>query len=348
MTLSELSYYIRRYLPFVFLFFIFLMIVFYIFKLIFILIDSNSQKTIFHQPIFGKIKKPYIKEASSSANFNFILDTIEGVPITATLSAKVYFLPPSLARLGYREKIFLMAKSFGFDIANTQYKLIEKEAEFSNEKQKLLIDITNFNFRYDYNFEKDSSLFENVFIPSQKEIENEAIDFLKRINRYPNELSQGKLAVNFLKYYPEEKIFSAVKDNNEANVVEVNFYRPDIEGVPVVTANFPSSQNFIIFIFYENGYKILRAQIKFFEKSPEQYGVYLLKKGDEAWQELKNGRGLIISSTENQKNVVIKNMFLAYYDPDIYQEYLQPVYVFIGEPNFIAYVPAVSNEYLTE
>jgi hypothetical protein len=41
-------------------------------------------------------------------------------------------------------------------------------------------------------------------------------------------------------------------------------------------------------------------------------------------------------------------MFLAYYDPDIYQEYLQPVYVFVGEPNFIAYVPAISNEYLAE
>jgi hypothetical protein len=347
MTLSEFSYYFRRYLPWALLFFILLMIIFYSFRLIFILLE-HKPTTIYQNPIFGKIKKPYIKEASTSADFNFILDTIEGVPITATSTAKVYFIPPTIARLGYREKIFLMAKNFGFDTTSAQYKLNEIEAEFTDEKQKLAVNITNFNFRYDYNFENEPSLFEEIIIPSQNTIENTAINFLKKINRYPDELSQGKLTVNFLKYYPEEKIFSTVKENSEANVVEVNFYRPDIDGLPVVTANFPSSQNFIIFIFHQTGYKILRAQIKFFEKSPEQYGIYLLKKGDQAWQELKSGKGFIISSAGKEKNVVIKNMFLAYYDPDIYQEYLQPVYVFVGEPNFIAYVPAISNEYLAE
>lgn len=41
-------------------------------------------------------------------------------------------------------------------------------------------------------------------------------------------------------------------------------------------------------------------------------------------------------------------MFLGYFDPDVYQEYLQPVYVFIGDDDFVSYVPAVSGEYLVE
>jgi len=346
MTLSEFSYYFRRYLPWGLLFFIFLMIIFYSFRLIFLLFEPKSN-AIYQNPIFGKIKKPYIKEASTSAGFNFVLDTIEGVPITATSTAKVYFIPPTVARLGYREKIFLMAKNFGFDTSSAQYKLNEVEAEFSDEKQKLTVDITNFNFRYDYNFADDSSLFEEMNIPSQNMIENTAINFLKTINRYPNELSKGKLTVNFLKYYPTEKIFSSVKNNEEANVVEVNFYRPDLEQIVVVAPNFPSSQNFILLVFNRQGYKILRAQIKFFEKSADQYGVYPLNTGDKIWEKLKKGEGLIISSSD-KKDVVIKNMFLAYFDPDLYQEYFQPVYVFVGEPNFIAYVPAVIDDYLTD
>jgi hypothetical protein len=41
-------------------------------------------------------------------------------------------------------------------------------------------------------------------------------------------------------------------------------------------------------------------------------------------------------------------MSLVYLDPDFYQPYLQPVYLFIGEDNFSAFVPAVSFEYLID
>jgi len=37
---------------------------------------------------------------------------------------------------------------------------------------------------------------------------------------------------------------------------------------------------------------------------------------------------------------------LVYLDPDFYQPYLQPVYLFLGEDQFVAYVPAVSTNHL--
>ena len=81
--------------------------------------------------------------------------------------------------------------------------------------------------------------------------------------------------------------------------------------------------------------------MNFFEKSEEQFGVYPLKSGQEAWQELTDDKGLIVAGTRGQKNITIKKMFIAYLDPSIYQPYLQPVYVFLGESDFVAYVPAV-------
>ena len=41
-------------------------------------------------------------------------------------------------------------------------------------------------------------------------------------------------------------------------------------------------------------------------------------------------------------------MFLGYYDPDVYQEYLQPMYVFLGDNNFVAYLPAITDDYFNE
>lgn len=348
MTLTELSFYSRRLLPFIILFFLVFLIFFYAIKLFFIYLSTLQPEKIYTNPIFGEIKKPFIKEGSGSAGFNFTLDTIEGEPITASKSAKVYFLPPTATRFGYREKIYLMAKTFGFDTALVKHRLIGKEATFTDQKQKLTIDITNFNFRYDYDFDKEAELFTKTLIPSKKEIENKAIDFLKTVERYPDELSRGKININLMQYDPGRKSFAVVNRSVDANVAEVDFYRPEIEGVTVVTPGFPSSQNYVLIVFFESGFRVLRAQVKFFEKSEEQVGVYPLKEGAVVWEKLKAGEGRVITTPTSSREIVIKNMFLAYFDPDVYQDYLQPVYVFLGEPNFVAYVPAVTDEYLRE
>jgi len=77
-------------------------------------------------------------------------------------------------------------------------------------------------------------------------------------------------------------------------------------------------------------------------------GIYPLKSGDLAWEELTKGKGIVLSNPKEKKEVVIKQMSLAYLDPDFYQPYLQPVYLFIGEDNFSAFVPAVSFDYLID
>ena len=69
-----------------------------------IYLESNKTVTIYTNEIFGKVSLPEIPGSSSSAGLKFTLDTIEGQPVTATDTAKVYFLPPYNPRFGYSEK----------------------------------------------------------------------------------------------------------------------------------------------------------------------------------------------------------------------------------------------------
>jgi len=323
------------------------MIFFYIVKIFFIYLKASRTQAVNINPVFGKIKRPQIKEVSASAGLNFILDTIEGQPITSTAAANVYFLPPQATRFGYREKIYLMAKTLGFNTEMVKHKLEGQEAIFSTNRQKLTIDITNFNFSYEYKFENDKQVFANTIIPSKTEIENKAIDFLKSIGRYPEELARGKTNVVYLHYNPLRNSLFVPSKPEEANVVEIDFYRPDIDQYPIVSPQYFNSQNFVIMVFRQTGFKILKAQIRFFERSEDQVGVYPVRTGQAVWEELKAGGGIIVSSSDS-KDVIIKKMFMAYLDPDIYQDYLQPVYVFLGENNFVAFVPAIANEYFVE
>jgi len=343
MSLTSLSYYFRKYLPYGILFCLIFLIFFYSIKLTLIYLESNKTVTISTNPIFGAVSLPEIPKSSSSAGFKFTLDTIEGVPVTATETAKVYFLPQYNPRFGYSEKIYLIAKSFGFNTEVVKYKLVGKIATFADAEKTLTIDISNFNYKFDRKVNNELFSSSQLTIPTKTVIENKAVDFLKKIGRYPDELSKGKTNVIYLKFNPINQNFVNVERSSQAQLVEVDFYRPNIDEYSIVTPKLFTSQNYVIMIFEGNDYTVIKSQIAFFEKSEEQVGVYRVKTGEEAWSELNNGLGFVVTGTQGQKEVVIKSMKLGYFDPDIYQNYLQPVYVFLGEGNFVGYVPAVKN-----
>lgn len=343
MTLTELSYYFRKFLPYFVLFSLIFLIFFYSIKLTLIYLKSNQESVVETNLIFGKISPPEIPQSITSVGFKFTLDTIEGAPVTATETAKIFFLPKFNPRFGYSEKIYLIARSFGFDTTVVKHQLNDKIASFIDNKKTLKIDVSNFNFEFDRKI--DDALLTNLElnIPSEIEIQNKAIDFLKKIGRYPDELAKGSTKVTYLKYNIGNANFINVERPDMAQLVEVDFQRPDIDNFDAVTPRFFTSQNYVIMLFEGKDYTIIKSQVAFFEKSDDQVGIYPIKTGDQAWAELNNGHGMVVAGTKDQKNIVIKSMKLGYLDPDIYQNYLQPVYVFLGEENFAAYVPAVKE-----
>lgn len=350
MTLTDVSYYVRRYYPFAILIVIVLLILYYSVRLTILYVESRRVIPEFTNTVFGKIKKPYLLEASPSSGLQFKLDTIEGVPTTATSTAKVFFLPPPQVRFGYKEKVFLIAKTLGFNTeATNSYRLVNNQAIFNEPKQKLLVDIRNFNFSYRYFFETDRELINQALTPENQESQSKAVDFLQSIDAYPQEFTQGETNVIFFRYNPNNKTMAQLKDNIKSNLVEVDFYRPKIEGVPIVSPKFFNSQHYVLMMFTKDGRaRMLRSEVRFLEKSDAQVGVYPLKTGEEAYAELTSGKGMVVSNPQDRKNIVLRKMFVGYLDPDTYQDYLEPVYVFLGDDNFVAYVSAVSNEFLVE
>ena len=113
-----------------------------------------------------------------------------------------------------------------------------------------------------------------------------------------------------------------------------------------MTSSYYNSPHYVIFAPTDSQEVVIRAQVKLYDRSADQIGTYPLRSSEQAFADLKGGKGLLISAAQPNGEIKIKKVFLAYYDPDIYQEYMQPVYVFLGENKFVAYVPAVTDEYL--
>lgn len=340
-------------MPFGVLFVLLLLIGFYAIKIFFFLnTPIAKQKIDLHLFQGEKIQSPIIAEASPGANFKFNLDTVEGRPFTATLSAKIFVIPPTSTSFSYRQAILSMATTLGFDVENTKYKLEDKNAVFEEPKQTLSVDISNYNFQYQYKLEDDPSIFQNTHVPAETEIIQNAEDFLKKVDKYPADFAKSKPNIIYYTYPITTGANLSNSPQQSTNMVEVDFYRPDIDSDPqpisTVTSKFPNSQNYVAMVFNESGQKVVKAQVKYFEKSEDQVGVYPLKSGDDAYQQLKDGKGYVVNGVPNQTDVTIKKMFLAYYDPEVYQQYLEPVYVFLGTNNFVAYIPAVKDSLLIQ
>jgi hypothetical protein len=345
MTLTELSYYSRKFTPFGIIAILVVLIFYYIIKIIITLPTTPIEQGAQINPVFGKIKKPVIKDAKDSSGITFTLDTIEGKPIDAPETANVYFLPPSNTKVGYRIGSENMAKILGIDVETAKRTVEAPFYTFTDDRQKLAVNIATFNFNYQYEIRPDDPFLKTAKIPSSTEIINKSTDFLRSMGRYPEELSKGKTNIIYLSYNVDTKELSITNSPEEANMVEVDFYRPDIDEHPIVSPKYFNSQNYVLMMFYENTYKVIRAQVLFFEKSTEQVGKYPLKTGQEAFEELKKGKAIVSQRPEGVKNLTIKEMILGYFDPDEYQEYLQPVYVFLGDKDhpFVGFVPAVAN-----
>ncbi len=357
MTLTEMSYYGRRMMPLVIIAILVLLIFYFAFQLLFMYLrgqqitnQAQNKPKVEVKATFNKIKKPIFNDATPSDTIkNYVMDTIDGSPIDATKSAQVYFIPKKSPSFGFLQKIYFMAQKVGIDSTITKHKLTdERTAAFYDGLHALTIDISNFNFNYQYTISQDNIKLKTGTGIDKGTIQNSATDFIREIGRYPEELARGERHVDYFNLNIETKELTPVKTVEEANMAEVGFFRPKTNGADIVAPKYYNSPHFVVIAFTEDGLKVVRAQVMLFEKSNEQVGIYPLKTGEAAWEELKAGKGFIVSNspTAPTDNVNIKSMSLAYLDYEDYQEYFQPVFVFIGENNFVGYVPAVVDEYM--
>lgn len=345
MNLTDFVYYAKKYGPITFLSLIFLVLLFYALYLLSLVTKPEQKTSIYINPIFGKLELPKIKTQKPSVIPKFELDTIEGVPITATSTAKIWKIKEERTKLTYRETAYLMANTLGFDTTQASYKLEDEFVYFEDSEKILKIDIKNYNFEFYY---KPEWIIQNINAISFPENEL-ALQFTKEIlnslNKYSTDLVQGKTNLIFVTFDPDEGKEKIIETSSLAQAIKIDFFRKE-EEFPIVSNYYPESQNYVIVTLFEDSPLILKAQIKFFEILKNEEGIYPLITGDRAFEKLQKAEAFFIKLPKNlTEKIYIKKMFLAYYEPEEYTPFFQPVYVFLGK-DFIAYVPAVREDYL--
>lgn len=295
---------------------------------------------------FGKLPKlPF--PATTKKQLTFTTETASGdIPVFPHLS-KVFFMPKVSSNLLSLDFAKEKAKKLGFNEDAQQsteslYKFTHKTSPATMETN---IITGSFSISYDLNVDSTPLSVH----PTQPEIAASSIkSFLQSASLYPDDLT-GPIEHKFLK--TQNGGFTPALSISDANLVRIDLFRKSVDNLPAVT-NKPMESNvwFMVSGIRDRGKDVIAGEYHYFPVDETQVATYQIKTGQAALQELLNGNYYPASygTTIDGDSIKIRKIYLAYYDPGIYTEFYQPVYVFEGDKDFVGYVPAVTSDYYGE
>lgn len=289
---------------------------------------------------------PFPPATQAFPQFEFKIETANGALPEFPESMPVYFIPKPAATLDSIDAAKKRAVSLGFSpnptpISQTIYKFISPTTPASLE-----VNVINQTFSTSFNLAADPSPLK--FPPPTPDLANGvAVAYLKNAESLPEDLTVfGE--PDFLKV-EGQNLVKAVS-LSESNFVRVNLFRKGFgeeEEYPSLTAHTGEANVWLIVSGDKERQKqIIASEFHYFDIDEEQVETYPIKTASQAVEDLLNGNAHIANLGLNTNGkITIRKIYLAYYDPDTTTQFFQPIVVFTGDRDFVAYVPAVTTEY---
>ena len=276
---------------------------------------------------------------------SYKLETVSGGTPNLGDRAKIYLMPLNQPNLLSLNRANLQARKMGF--SGSAQKITDTLYQWQKNKPLptfLKMDIINYNFTIRKNWQEDQSLLEEKALPIREQAIMEAKNFLQASGLLTDDLENGKAKVSYLRFTPPK--LTPVLSPSEADFVRVYLFRDNLDNLPLLPPNPDKALVSVLISGSRNKEKrILEVEYTHFPIAKEIFATYPLKTSAQAWEELKSGKGFIANFKEGKTQITIRKIYLAYFENTIPQNYLQPIYVFEGNDDFVAYVPAIKSEW---
>lgn len=273
----------------------------------------------------------------------FKLETINGKLPDLPKLGKVFVVEINRNRLLELDRMRARAATLGFK--DNPREVDERTYVFDDAAlpRELAVDLIYNNYGYKYKWQGDSEYLKARNVPGKDQAQAQAKSFFQSLGLLENDLANGVITYTFL----------AARDNgqmvltsslSEANFVRVDLFRNDIDKFKVVTTDWDTSAINVIFSGQTDQLKqVAGANYNYSRITPEGFQTYVLKTADQAWSELSGGNGNVVKKAG--QNVVVRKAYMAYFESNQPQQFMQPVFVFEGDNGFAGYVSAVDPKY---
>jgi hypothetical protein len=273
---------------------------------------------------------------------------------------RVYSEPIKRSTFSDAEKAIETAAALGFLFKPEQ----KSEANYiwTNQDQlnsKLDMNIISGHFSLTRQWQNNPALASLASFSSDKAVIMDTENYLSRIGL----LSSDVLGVEKVSYFRDDGgRLSTALSLSDADFVQLDLFRKNMDEIDPksktndVVASYPfyrSNPNKGLIRTMVSGSKnlsdrIINLDYKYNKIDYTKNGSYPIKTGDEAWTELENGGGFVFRGESVVAEVKIRRIFLGYFDAEYSTGYAMPIYIFLGDQGFTAYVSAVSDTWIVK
>lgn len=297
------------------------------------------------QAAFGKLPPiPFPNQVKE--NITYSLDTLTGFLPNFSDRAKVYriiFDPPTLLGLDKTRK---KVSEIGFTSEETQ--ITEDVYQWIDQGQSLQRKIAINIFSSDFSLSSPYLITQSLQAftkPEEKDLATEvARSFLADMSLFPQDIDNNKTkailySIGGGTLIPTSKI-------SDAKITRVSFFQKNIDGFPIYYNRGISSTIDFLVGKEKNQLKVVDA--RFFHKNiSKTISTYAIKTASQAFSELQKGKAYIAYKPANTVEFTIKQVLLGYYIGEDQQDFLMPIIIFEGSNDFVAYVSAVRDEWIS-
>lgn len=292
---------------------------------------------------YGKLPLLNFPKDSGGVSPVFRLETISGALPKLADIGNVYLVGINKSRILELERMKARARSLGF----TQDPIKENDHIYRflhpQMPARLTVNLISGGFVYSLDYLNDMTQFIPVGLPTDEQAGQQAKQFFSTLGALPEDLAQGVVEAEYLiATFSGEMVQSP--SYSEANFVRVDIFRADRDKVKFVTSGGETAPVNILFSGNVDKNKdIVSANYQYSMIVGNDASTYPLKTTDQAWAELTQGLGYI---PKPMPMATVRNAYVAYYESDGPQDFIQPVIVFEGDGGFLGYVQAVDSKFV--
>lgn len=301
---------------------------------------------------FGKLPALRFNEVSDEEKpTSYILELPDGQFEDLGDRAKVFLVPKAVPNLLADQKVKELAARYDFTAAP---QVIDSRtyrwAKSQPLEMSLQMDLQNNTFSLKSNYLSRPDLLLNNQLPEDFEAVNTVKTVLSGAEMLPVDVATASGKVSFWKALGGE--LKEAVSLSDADFLRVDLDRNPIDQFPVdakIPMYSPDGSRGAISAILSGATSansgIVELEYHYFPVDYAQMETYPLRTPDQAWKILQAGEGAV-AHPSTQSEVTVRGVSLGYYDDWEEQEYLQPIYVFVGDGGFVGYVSAVDPRFI--
>lgn len=294
---------------------------------------------------FGKLPAQSFPISLNQSSFTYTVNTLSGQLPTLPDRITVYKLQQPTPNLLGLQKAKDIAKTAKFindptAISDTVYKWTTTDPF----NQSFTMNIQSFDFLFTGDYKTNTTVTTAAHMPDETTAQTVSQQFFDGVMPLPDyiDTSQTKttlLAINGQNLIPASSL-------STAQLIRFDYFPKVVDNLPIYTQNPTQSLIYTLVASGDSDYpQVVEAQ--YYHKGiTSQKATYPLKTAQQAYDDLKNGKGFIAANPSGNTNINITDVTLGYYVDASTQQYLWPIIVFQGDQGFYAYVSAVQDQWI--